>query len=97
MQALESAYWVRSDGTVNAFASNVAKPNGVMLSCDGGALYVGGSNGLFRFAVDKGTGAVIDAAGTRILDSAIPSADGMARDLLCNIYVAGMCITLRCV
>jgi gluconolactonase len=66
--------------------SLITKPNGVLLSADERTLYLGGTNGLFRFRLDT-QGAIVGASGERlpVTDEGV---DGMTRDCAGNLYVA---------
>jgi len=88
LQTSERSYHVNPWGQVTAFGDGVIdKPNGVMLSKDERTLYVGGTNGLFKFAVaDNGT---VEDSPEQILSEAIPEGvDGMSRDHCGNIFIA---------
>ncbi|MEY2933223.1 MAG: hypothetical protein RL033_3972 [Pseudomonadota bacterium] len=91
-QSLERAYRVVPGGAPEAITaaltepSLVTKPNGVVVSADEQTLYLGGSNGLFRFALDA-QGAVTGTSGERlaVTDEGV---DGMTLDCAGNLYVA---------
>lgn len=86
-QAEERAYHVTPDGEISEFAGDlIDKPNGVMLSHNENALYVGGTNGLFKYPLSK-KGEVINKP-TQIT-SVGEGIDGMSKDCAGNIYVAG--------
>jgi len=85
-QDAERAYHINTDGNVTAFGSQITKPNGVMLSFDEAFLYVGGTNGLYKFNVNA-DGSIVDD-GIRIQAGRIYSdVDGMSKDCAGNIYV----------
>jgi gluconolactonase len=85
-QDAERVYHINTDGNVTAFGSQITKPNGVMLSFDEAFLYVGGTNGLYKFNVNADGSIVGD--GTRIQAGRIYSGvDGMSKDCAGNIYV----------
>ena len=85
-QNAERAYHIHTDGNVTTFGPQITKPNGVMLSFDEEFLYVGGSNGLYKFSVNADR-SIIDG-GIRIQSNRIPSdVDGMSKDCAGNIYV----------
>ena len=86
-QAAERAYHVSAAGEVTSFGEGViSKPNGVKLSLDQRTLYVGGTNGLFRFK-RKSDGGVIDKA-QPVQAERIPSGvDGMGMDCAGNLFV----------
>ena len=88
LQPAERAYHVTPFGLIKAFGEGVVdRPNGVMLSQDEKTLYVGGTNGLFKFAIAD-SGGVIDTA-EQVLAEAIPEGvDGMSRDNCGNIFIA---------
>jgi len=88
LQAAERGYHVNPWGAVSAFGEGVIdKPNGVMLSKDEQTLYVGGTNGVFKFAIGI-NGEVIDNA-EQVLAEEIPAGvDGMSRDHCGNIFIA---------
>ncbi len=85
-QTSERAYHVSNDGTVTTFGQNITKPNGLMLSLDEEYLYVGGTNGLYKFALND-DGTVIDnpiSVSPGMISSGV---DGMGKDCAGNIYV----------
>jgi len=84
-QAAERAYHVRGPDDVASFASEVTKPNGIALSLDETSIYVGGTNGLFKYAVDSG-GTI--GAGGRV-DAIEGGVDGLGKDCAGNLYVTG--------
>ncbi len=84
-QSAERAYHVNRDGVVSAFASEVEKPNGVILSLDERHIYVGGRNGLFKYALTE-QGTVLGAA-EKIAGNALMSVDGLSIDCAGNLYV----------
>lgn len=88
LQTAERSYHVTPDGFVSTFGESVVeKPNGVMLSHDERTLYVGGSNGLFKFRVRR-NGRIVDNP-TQLLAEEIPEGvDGMSRDSCGNLFVA---------
>ena len=90
-QAEERAYRVTPAGAVepigeysqNGSLQKVQKPNGVMLTRDEAALYIGGTAGLYRFPVEAdgkvGTGAPVTAVSG--------GTDGLGKDCAGNLYV----------
>lgn len=85
-QAAGRAYHVSPSGKITPYGGGITKPNGVMLSLDQKTLYVGGTNGLFRFEL-KSNGEVIDKAKS-VHAELIPSGvDGMTVDCAGNLYV----------
>lgn len=85
-QAAERAYHVSPSGKITPFGAGITKPNGVMLSLDHQTLYVGGTNGLYRFELND-NGEVIDKA-KPVQAELIPSGvDGMTVDCAGNLYV----------
>ena len=88
LQAAERSYHVSTDGVVSAFGEGVIeRPNGVMLSRNERTLYIGGSNGLFKFRVRR-NGTVVNRP-QQILAEEIPGGvDGMSRDRCGNLFVA---------
>lgn len=85
-QEAERAYHVSPSGKITPYGAGISKPNGVMLSLDQQTLYVGGTNGLFRFEL-KSNGEVIDEA-KPVHPELIPSGvDGMTVDCAGNLYV----------
>nr|WP_255216379.1 SMP-30/gluconolactonase/LRE family protein [Pseudenhygromyxa sp. WMMC2535] len=85
-QAAERAYYVLpgADAAV-AFAEEVAKPNGVVLSLDEAKIYVGGTEGLFAYAL-AADGSV--GAGGQVDSVAGGGFDGTAKDCAGNLYFA---------
>lgn len=87
LQDAALSYHVTPQGTVSAFGEGIDLPNGVMLSKDESVLYVGGTNGLFKFKVGN-NGAISDVP-VQILSEDIPGGvDGMSRDKCGNLFVA---------
>lgn len=87
LQDATLSYHVTPHGTVTAFGDGIDLPNGVMLSKDESVLYVGGTNGLFKFNV--GTNGVVSDVPIQILSEDIPGGvDGMSRDKCGNLFVA---------
>ena len=88
LQDAARAYHVTPSGTITAFGEGVIDlPNGVMLSDDEQILYVGGTNGLFKFEIGE-NGAVVGSP-QQILSEEIPGGvDGMSRDNCGNLFVA---------
>lgn len=85
-QGAERAYHVSPQGKITPFGAGITKPNGVMLSLDQQTLYVGGTNGLYRFELSD-QGEVIDEA-QPVHAELIPSGvDGMTVDCAGNLYV----------
>jgi sugar lactone lactonase YvrE len=82
----ELAYHVKPNGEISPFAANIDKPNGVMLSQYEDYLYVGGTNGLFKFPLQY-NGEVQDTPEQVAADIISEGVDGMSRDYLGNIYV----------
>lgn len=82
-QAAERAYYVRA-GQVAAFAGEVDKPNGVALSADGAFVYVGGTNGLFKYALTAGG----PAPGGQRINAIGGGVDGLGKDCAGNLYVS---------
>jgi gluconolactonase len=92
-QTLERAYRVAPGGTPEPIMAAlteptvVQKPNGIVVSADERSLFLGGTNGLFRFNLDA-QGAVTGTSGERI---AVPNegegVDGMTLDCAGNLYV----------
>ncbi len=90
-QAMERAYRIKPDGRVEDFGEYeqngstqpVQKPNGVTLSRDENTLYLGGTGGLYRFAltVDGAVGVGKQVAG---VDGGV---DGMTKDCAGNLYL----------
>ena len=85
-QADERVYRVKDNDKVYGFGAAIDKPNGVMLSADEQTLYVGGTNGLFKFVV-RSNGSVIDEATPVAAASITGGVDGMSRDCAGNLYV----------
>ena len=83
-QKSERLYQVLPNGKITAFGETIEKPNGVMLSHDEMFLYAGGTNGLFKFRLDK-NGAIINTATS--VDAVKGGIDGMSRDCAGNLYV----------
>lgn len=83
-QAAERVYHVDKAGVVTPFGSVITKPNGVMLSLDEKTLYVGGTNGLYKFAVNE-DGSVVDAVNPVVIIKS--GVDGMSKDCAGNLYV----------
>jgi gluconolactonase len=89
-QSVERAYRVAPGGTPEAITaaltepSLVTKPNGIVVSADERTLYLGGTNGLFRFNLDE-QGAVT-GGGQRLAVTA-EGVDGMTLDCAGNLYV----------
>lgn len=87
LQDAALSYHVKPNGTVTAFGDGIDLPNGVMLSNDERVLYVGGTNGLFKF--DVGRNGVVSDVPVQILSEDIPGGvDGMSRDSCGNLFVA---------
>jgi len=88
LQDENRSYHVTPFGGITAFgADTITDPNGVFLSLDEQTLYLGGSNGLFKFALGS-DGAVVGSA-VQILQDEIPEGvDGMSRDFCGNLFVA---------
>lgn len=87
LQDAALSYHVTPYGVVTAFGDGIDLPNGVMLSKDESVLYVGGTNGLFKF--DVGRNGVISDVPVQILSEDIPGGvDGMSRDKCGNLFVA---------
>lgn len=90
-QSVERAYRVAPGGAPEAIAaaltepSLVTKPNGIVVSADQRTLYLGGTNGLFRFNLDQ-QGAITGGSGERlaVTDEGV---DGMTLDCAGNLYV----------
>jgi sugar lactone lactonase YvrE len=85
-QQNELAYHVKTNGKVYPFAASIDKPNGVMLSQDENSLYVGGTNGLFKFSL-RSNGKVRDTPVQVAADTIYEGVDGMSRDCAGNIYI----------
>lgn len=87
-QAAERAYQVVDGQPPEAIeaASVVTKPNGVVLSLDETSLYIGGSNGLYRFELD-GDGNILSESGEKMAAVAEGGVDGITVDCSGNIYV----------
>lgn len=83
-QSEERAYYVSSDGAVSSFGGNVKKPNGVMLSLDESHLYLGGTNGLYKFKL-AADGSVIDEP--KAIGAIAKNVDGLSKDCAGNIVV----------
>ena len=88
LQAAERSYHVTPFGTVTAFGEGVVdRPNGVMLSQDEQTVYVGGTNGVFKFDIDI-RGRVIDSPEQILADTVPEGVDGMSRDDCGNLFIA---------
>jgi gluconolactonase len=90
-QSAERVYRVAPGKAVEAVAAAlkeptaVAKPNGVALSLDEKRLYVGGTNGLFRFTLDADAQVLgTDAVRLPVTDEGV---DGMTLDCAGNLLV----------
>ncbi|MDX2051285.1 MAG: SMP-30/gluconolactonase/LRE family protein [Polyangiaceae bacterium] len=94
----ERVYRVDPEGNVTALDITLAdgrtnlrnKPNGIMLSLDEKALFVGGAEGAYRFDLSEDgelSNGVRLFPATNELAEAIAGTDGMARDCAGNIYV----------
>jgi sugar lactone lactonase YvrE len=82
----ELAYHVKPNGEIYPFAANIDKPNGVMLSQYEDNIYVGGTNGLFKYPLLY-NGEVQDTPEQVAADIISEDVDGMSRDCAGNIYV----------
>ena len=82
-QAAERVYHVRDGEVIDVVAGAVQKPNGIMLSPSERYLFVGGTNGLFRYPVDA-SGAVGSGSAVAGVSTAV---DGLGRDCAGNLYV----------
>jgi sugar lactone lactonase YvrE len=82
----ELAYHVNTEGKVLPFAADIDRPNGVMLSKYEDSLYVGGTNGLFKYTLNY-LGEVQDTPVQVAADVISEGVDGMSRDCGGNIYV----------
>jgi sugar lactone lactonase YvrE len=82
----ELAYHVKTNGEVYPFAANIDRPNGVMLSQYEDHIYVGGTNGLFKFPLHQ-NGVVQDTPVQVAANTISEGVDGMSRDCAGNIYV----------
>lgn len=87
-QPAERAYHIAPSGKVTPFGKGINKPNGVMLTLDQKVLYLGGTNGLYRFEIqDKGQ--VVDKAQRVQPDAISGGVDGMSLDCAGNLFVTG--------
>lgn len=85
-QTAERTFHVSTSGKVTPFGEGITKPNGVMLSLDQQTLYVGGTNGLFRFKL-KESGEVINKAEPVQATLIAGGVDGMSVDCAGNLFV----------
>ncbi|MBX2814269.1 MAG: SMP-30/gluconolactonase/LRE family protein [Myxococcales bacterium] len=67
-------------------ASMVERPNGISLSQDESRLYIGGTNGLYRFALNA-NGSVVPDSGIQLTVVPDGGVDGMTLDCAGNLYV----------
>ena len=82
-QAAERVYHVRDGEVIDVVAAEVQKPNGITLSLSERELFVGGTNGLFRYSVDTSGAVGIGSAVASVSDAV----DGLGRDCAGNLYV----------
>jgi len=88
LQSADRSYHVTPFGGITAFGTDtINDPNGVFLSQDEQTLYVGGSNGLFKFELSS-IGAVVGNPVQILADDIPEGVDGMSRDLCGNLFVA---------
>lgn len=85
-QSAERAYHRAPSGKLTAFGATIEKPNGVTLSLDQRRLYLGGTNGLYRFSV-SGNGQVVDKAERVQPEIITGGVDGMSLDCAGNLFV----------
>lgn len=83
-QAAERAYYVLPGQGAVAFAPEVQKPNGIVLSLDEGTVYVAGTNGVFAYPVNA-DGSV--GAGSQVNGIFGGGFDGMTKDCAGNLYL----------
>ena len=77
-----SVFRVR-DGVVSLVDNTLSQPNGIVLSPDGKALYVGGSNSIVKYTV-----AADGSTGNRTTLASIRTPDGATTDCAGNLYWA---------
>ena len=83
-QTDERAYYLlEGSGEAVAFASEVDKPNGVLLSLDESRVYVGGTGGLYAYALAEDGSA---GSGTQV-QGVWGGVDGMTKDCAGNLYL----------
>ncbi len=83
-QGAERSYRVKDGVVAHLTGSTVSKPNGILLSVDESSLYIGGSNGLFKYP--------LNADGTlgteKRINDVSGGVDGMTKDCAGHIYAA---------